>query len=244
MGAAVRVVCGPGNSLVAALRAALAGRARLRVWDRVPPPGECAIGDLLVIDLEDVGAHPPSSKTAASLQRARVILVFGEHSLDPWWAEAMRDPAISAVRLSGSERRRSVRSVVTLVLQELRGPHPEAVTELVLAREPTLRPLSACVAAVCEHPWDVRRPADLAARVHLSLKVLRHHCRALGFSRVEHFILCVRMVGYEQLVVRARVTPKLARRLVGLTDDWSNLRRQLERATRASPAAARCLGKR
>lgn len=244
MGAIVHLVCDPGNSLVAALRAGLVGRARLRVWGRLPPPDECAIGDLLVIDLEDVGARSPSPKTAASLQRAQVILAFGEHSLDPWWAEAMRDPAISAVRLSGSERRRSVRSVVTLVLQELRGPLPDAVTELVLSREPTLRPLSACVASVCEHPWDIRRPADLAASVHLSLRVVRHHCRALGFSRVEHFILCVRMVAYEQLVARARVTPKLARRLVGLTDDWSNLRRQVKRATRVSPAAARYLGKR
>jgi hypothetical protein len=146
--------------------------------------------------------------------------------------------------LNSGERTRGFLPVVTLVLNELRGPLPEALTEFVLSREPTLRSLAECVAAVCEHPWNIRRPADLAAHARLSLRVLGHHCRALGFSRVEHFILCVRMVAYEQLVARARVTPKLARTLVGLTDDWSNLRRQLERATRASPAAARCLGKR
>jgi len=243
LGAVVHLVCDPHSDLVAAVRAVLVGHARLRRWDRVPPPDECAAGDILVIDLEDAGARPPTANGAASLQRARVVLVLGERALDPWWAEAMRDPAVSAVRLSSGERTRGFRPVVTLVLNELRGPSPEVVTELILDREPDLHSLAACVRAVCEDPWGIRRPLDLATRTQLSLRFIRHRCRVLGFSRVEHFILCVRMVGFEQLVARARVTLMTARRMVGLTNDFSNLRRQLDRALSASPAAARYLRK-
>jgi hypothetical protein len=89
------------------------------------------------------------------------------------------------------------------------------------------------VAIVCAHPWLVRRPRDLADLSHTSLRILKLDCLNLGFTRVEHFIVYVRAIAYEQLVARG-LSARDARRISGFSDP-SNMRRHLRRALRRSP---------
>jgi len=206
----------------------------------MPVPSQLELGSLLILDVEALGPALPRDLDAF-VARAGVVLVLGEHPIPSAWADLLRDRALSAVRLDQAARGRDYRPVVTLVLERLRGPSAAALAAMVLAREPTLRPLKSCVEALCESPWQVRRPADLAHHAHAPLGILKRRCHALGFARVEHFILSIRMVAYEQLLAQMRLTPAHARTLVGLTDDASNVRRQVRRAIRGSPGAARAL---
>jgi hypothetical protein len=236
----VHVVSEPGSTLATELRLALAGLAQVAVWHTMPVPTQLELGTLLVLDVDVLGPALPHD-LEAFVARAGVVLVLGERPIPAAWADLLRDRALSTVRLDQAARRRDYRPVVTLILERLRGPPAAAIAAIVLNREPTLHPLKSCVAALCEAPWQVRRPLDLAHHAHTTLGVLKRRCHALGFARVEHFILSVRMVAYEQLLAQMRLTPAHARTLVGLTNDASNVRRQVRRAIRGSPAAAHAL---
>jgi len=236
----VHLVSESGSTLAAELRRALAGLARLAVWHAMPASAQVELGSLLVVDVDALGPALPRDLDAF-VARAGVVLVLGEHPIPSAWADLLRDQALGAVRVDQAARRRDYRPVVTLILERLRGPPAAAIAAMVLNREPTLRPLKSCVEALCEGPWQVRRPKDLAHHVHTTLGVLKRRCHAVGFARVEHFILSVRMVAYEQLLAQMRLTPAHARTLVGFTDDASNVRRQVRRAIRGSPGAAHAL---
>lgn len=124
---------------------------------------------------------------------------------------------------------------VRVVPQVICVPEPAAITALVLAREPALAPLGALVQLVCERPWHIRRPRDLAAACGHSVRTVRRQVGRVGFLRVEHFLTCVRHVALEQLATCLQLSLPAARRLVGIADR-ANARRQLRRARRSTPA--------
>jgi AraC-like DNA-binding protein len=126
-------------------------------------------------------------------------------------------------------------ALTTALLERYAGPLYEIDAGRLLELEPVLRPVEPYVRLVCGHPWLVRRPRDLADLAHCSLRTLKVDCLALGFRRVEHFILYVRAIAYEQLIARG-LPARDARRLSGFTDP-SNMRRHVRRALRHSPAA-------
>src|SRR5258708_23964927 len=206
----------------------------------MPAATQVDLGSLLVLDVDALGSALPRDLDAF-VARANVVLVIGELPMPAAWADLLRDRALSAVRLDQAARQRGFRPVVTIVLERLRGPSAAAIAAMVLDREPTLRTVKPYVAALCEAPWQVRRPVALAHHAHTTLGVLKRRCHAIGFARVEHFILSVRMVAYEQLLAQMRLTPAQARTLVGLTDDASNVRRQVRPSIRGSPGAAPAL---
>ena len=119
----------------------------------------------------------------------------------------------------------------------LGGPSGSELAKLVLAGGAVFRALEPLVEAVCSQPWRIRHPRDLAAAVEVPLTWLRRICCDAGFNRVEHFIVCVRVVAYEQLVVTGRMARSAARRRVGF-DDPSNMRRHFSRALQRSPGIA------
>ena len=115
--------------------------------------------------------------------------------------------------------------------------------DLLLGRasaEPALRSLRSLVEAVCTDPWSIRRPHHLAIRCRMSLAAVKRQCVSAGFARVEHCILCIRLLAYEQLVVVEHMPARRARLLAGF-DDPSNMRRHVRRAAGRSPLVARAL---
>jgi len=74
----------------------------------------------------------------------------------------------------------------------------------------------------------------------MTLGALRHQCAQLGFTRVEHFIICVRLLAYSELVATERFPIRTARALAGFGDP-SNMRRHARRAARHSSMIKRAL---
>jgi len=114
-------------------------------------------------------------------------------------------------------------------------PRADTIAGLVLEREPALVPLGGLVRLVCERPWQIRRPRDLAAACGHSVRTVRRQVAQVGFLRVEHFLTCVRHVALEQLAAHLHLPLPAARRIVGIADR-ANARRQLRRARRSTPA--------
>jgi len=110
------------------------------------------------------------------------------------------------------------------------------LARLVLEQEPVFQPVAPLVELVCQHPWRIRRPRDLAQHTGIRLGSLKRQLAELGFHRVEHFIVCVRMVALEQLMTREPVEIAEARWRVGI-GDTTNARRQLRRAKKSSKDA-------
>jgi hypothetical protein len=126
-------------------------------------------------------------------------------------------------------------SLQILSPEAFRAPAGSAIASLVLQREPALASLDTLVRLVCERPWQIRRPRDLAAACGHSVRTVRRRVAKVGFLRVEHFLTCVRHVALEQLSTCLHLTLPQARRLVGIADR-ANARRQLRRARRSTPA--------
>jgi transcriptional regulator GlxA family with amidase domain len=74
----------------------------------------------------------------------------------------------------------------------------------------------------------------------MSLAAVKRQCVSAGFARVEHCILCIRLLAYQQLVVVEHLPVRTARLLAGF-DDPSNMRRHVRRAAGRSPFVGRVL---
>jgi transcriptional regulator GlxA family with amidase domain len=167
-------------------------------------------------------------------------LVLGDNLIDPSWVELACLPQVRVLKCREDHGQICYDAIVAEVLERILGPTAESIATLVLRTEPTLDPVGALVQAVCIEPWRIRRPRDLAKRCAISLAELRRRCVKVGFTRVEHFMICVRLVAYEQLVAIARLPLTTARLLAGFTDP-SNMRRHIKRAARRSPPVAHAL---
>jgi hypothetical protein len=231
------------------LDTAVSGGARVRHWTTAPAPEQVRPGDQIVVDLTagepsgwsggdggDGGGGPDA--IARLTQAADVWLVTGVELVPGSWLTLSRDPRVRLVSPgSGPD---PLAGLVKELAQQVQAPTGAEVARLVLERTPLLDPVAPFVTAVCEQPWRVRRPHDLAAAVGLSRHRVLQSCRALGFERVEHFITAVRMVALSLLTAERRLSLAVARHTLGITDT-SNARRQLERARHRSGAALRQL---
>jgi hypothetical protein len=130
--------------------------------------------------------------------------------------------------------------LVAAIEAETSGPTGAEIAAHVLERETRFAPVLEVVKAICERPWETRRPAELARIAGMRLPALKQAVGDLGFRRVEHFIVAVRLIAFEEVVGRLRVPPQRARRMVGLIDR-ANVSRQLQRARAGSPGAFRGL---
>jgi hypothetical protein len=239
--AAVWVVSSPRSTLFAELEARLEGRARLVRADRPPQVGAVDGIDTVIIDLD----QPP-----APLDPLEVLSLHGRLDISllrcsratvthPGWVRVARHANVTLLECDPMDRANALDHLAAVLLQRLGTWDAVALGALVLAREPALSAAAPLIRAICARPWGIRRPRDLAASDGMTMSGLKRLLGRLGFNRVEHFIVYVRYVLFEQLAAR-EVPLATARRLAGI-GDRSNLRRQLLRAHRGSPRALRSI---
>lgn len=229
----VHILSPPGRPL-ATLCGALRPAVHVRNWAATPPAHEVRAGDIVVVDL--TYPQPPVDLRSLDLllRRATLCLIPGDSPISPHWLDLASQPDVHVLGgRTGDER-------VMKLLCFVQGPSGSCIADLVLSAEPALRSLRALVEAVCIDPWSIRRPCHLAIRCRMSLAAVRRQCVSAGFARVEHCILCIRLLAYEQLVVLENLPVRTARLLAGF-DDPSNMRRHLRRAAGRSPLVARAL---
>jgi hypothetical protein len=234
--AVIHVVSRERNGLYRVLAQDLAGLMHLRLWDSAPAPDRVEATDLILVDLVD----PPEPLSAEAflplLDHATLWLVTGEADVAPAWVDLAARTTTRVVPCSTEERAAGFLPVVSMLQNEFARQTGRRLARLVLEHEPVFRGVEALVELVCQHPWRVRRPKDLAMLTGQRIDQLKESIARIGFHRVEHFIVTVRMVGFEQLMARQRLPLPVARRLVGIGDP-SNTRRQLRRARNKSGEA-------
>jgi AraC-like DNA-binding protein len=217
------------NGLSRSVTDGLGHLAAVHIWRSLPRPASISAGTMVVIDLADPPPDARPRELLPLLSRTDAWLLLGKRSVQPAWLEVVQHPRVRVVS--------SPTALVADLLDRLRGLAGTSIAELVLEHEPGLQRLGGYVRAICSHPWRIRRPRDLAALAGDSLRQLKWRCQAEGFTRVEHFIVCVRAVALAQLRACRGLTTAAARALVGFQDP-SNMRRHLGRALQRSPRAA------
>ncbi len=229
----VHILSPPGRPL-ANLYGALRPTVHVRNWAAAPPPHEVRSGDFVVVDLTNPLPFVEVRSLDLLLRRATLCLIPGDSPISPHWLELASEHGVHVLRgRTGDER-------VTRLLCLVHGPSGSCIADLVLSAEPALRSLRSLVEAVCFDPWSIRRPRHLAVRCRMSLAAVKRQCVSAGFARVEHCILCIRLLAYKQLVVLEHLPVRTARLLAGF-DDPSNMRRHGRRAAGRSPLVARVL---
>lgn len=226
--------------LFALLSHAFRSVASVRWWTSVPAIAAIRAGDLLVIDLLDGGRLLEPNAVARASVRARTILVPGTSAIAPEWLEASRNERVHVARCPGCASRERFVKVIAAIESEMSGPTGAEIANHVLSRDVRFAAVAGVVRVICEQPWETRRPAALAVLAGVGLPTLKRTIGELGFRRVEHFIVAVRLIAFEDLVSQQRMSPQRARRTVGLIDP-SNVSRQLRRARAGSPEAFRGL---
>lgn len=236
----VHVVASARTSLLTGLEERLGSHARVLHHTRLPGAKAVHSTDILVIDLDDAAESPDAPNLLPLLTRLEVWLVAGERDVSPSWQDAVRWPGVKLTHCDTAERASGFDSVASGLLRRIVGPTGPEIAALVLAREPGLAGVAPMVRALCERSWEIRHPKQLAAALGTRLPALKRSLSEIGFERVEHFMIYVRWVAFEQIMAVHRLRAPLASRLAGITD-LSNLRRQLDRARRGSARALRRL---
>jgi hypothetical protein len=201
-----------------------------RHWAAAPPAQEVRPGDVVVIDLTNPHAAIEPRRVQPLLGCVTLCLLPGNAPIHPHWLDFASHPGVQILTTSWRDE----------LLRLIQGPGGDRIAELVLDAEPALDPLKPLVEAVCRDPWAIRRPRDLAMRTRISLAAVRRQCTQVGFLRIEHFILCVRLLAYHELVATERLPARTARALAGFGDP-SNMRRHAQRAALRSPLVERAL---
>lgn len=201
----------------------------IRLWRAMPRPAALAPGSLVVVDLANPVDNSDPRDLLPALNKVDVWLVLGKQAVDPGWLEIVRYPRVNVIT--------SPAALVNELGVRGRGASSQRTAAFVLEKEPALLRLAVYVHAICTHPWRIRHPRDLAVVVGEGLRNVKERCHAEGFTRVEHFIVCVRAIALEQLRQHQGLTIAAARNAVGF-EDPSNMRRHLGRALLRSPEAA------
>jgi len=221
---------GPVDSACATMCRALPSKVDARHWAAPPPAQEVRPGDVVVVDLTNPHAAIEPRRLQPLIGCTTLCLVPGSAPINPQWLDFASQPGVHVLTTSWRDG----------LLRMIHGPGGDRIAQLVLDAEPALDPLKPLVEALCQDPWSIRRPRDLAARCRMTLGALRRQCGRLGFTRVEHFIICVRLLAYSELVATERLPIRTARMLAGFGDP-SNMRRHAHRAALRSAMVERAL---
>ncbi len=232
----VHVIVARRDGLANALERALWPDVRVQRWDVVPSLNQVCRDDVVIVDLADLPAATPKEKAAPA--GLRIYLVLGNTPVPPDWVAMLAEPPerVRLIRCSNAARLTGFRPVVAAVKEIVQGPTPDDIAALVLGAEPVLVSAQHLVGTLLRRPWDVRRPRDLARHAGMSMGEVKEVIGSIGFMRVEHFVITVRLVAYEELTAKRKVPTVVARALAGI-GDTSNWRRQIGRARRNSPLA-------
>ncbi len=234
----MHVLSRPRSGLARALSRALQPEAVVRAWEAFPRLSDIAATDTVVADLCDFPGSPDADPLRGLLSRADLWLLVEKGVPYAEFIHVLARADARVVTCTTAERSEGFVRLATALAARLEGPPSDDFAELVLSREPLLRPLTDLVRAVCARPREIRRPRDLAGAVGMRLTALKRRIAELGFTRAEHFIIAVRTIACEQLLHQRGVPLQVARRLTGIGEP-SNHRKQLARAMDHSPQAMR-----
>src|SRR6266545_952210 len=236
----LHVIAHDCTALAALLQERLGSNVRVRRYVAVPPHHAISSGAVMVVYLDSPHTNVDPRRLLPFLDGHDIWLAYGNGKISAEWLDAVRWPNVRFVHCDAMDCEVGVRPLADALVKRVSGPGADEILALVLAKEPSLGGLESLVRALCENPWRVRHPVQLAAAAGNSLLHVRRTLRQRGFHRVEHFITYVRWVIYEQLVVIRRLHSAVAEHLAGITDR-SNWHRQLLRARGGSPRGLRGL---
>ena len=209
-------------------------------WESFPRLSEVRATDIVVADLADFPSGADLDRLRGLLDCSDLWLVVDEGVAYAEFLQVLAGTTTHVFACTPHDRSDGFRSLARALGERLQGPPVHEIAELVLSKEPVLRSVEGLVRAICSRPHDIRRPRDLASAGSLRISDLKRRVATLGFTRIEHFIVTVRTVAYEQLVVQRKLPVQVARRLSGITDP-SNHRREMGRALTNSPNATKRL---
>jgi hypothetical protein len=232
----VHLVARSSEPLHSILGKALGSVGRILHWQSIPKLNLLKAGDTIVVDLLEENPTVDAASVNRLPKSLTLLLVTGDRRIDPEWIEVAVQSNARLVRW----RHESPRELITEIELAAHTISGMEIAQLVTEREPAFKGLEALVVSVCEHPWEVRHPKDLALASGFRFQRIRNMCQTRGFHRVEHFIVAVRMVALEGLIGPQRVPSGIAQMLVGISDA-TNARRQLRRARSGSPGAFKSL---
>jgi hypothetical protein len=227
----VHLVAGTRSSLGRAIDESLPTIA-VRAWSGPDSFLHVERGDLVLIDLADPTVPIASVPLERLLKRTETWLLASREHPSSLALAALRPPRarVFLVESYGNHHYGAIVDKLRYRLgNEERG---NALSASLLVRQECLVGVADLVKAICTCPKTVRRPRDLSAAVGLELETLRSRVGELGFCRIEHFIIAVKMVALEQLSIGG-IRHSAARAFLGL-DDSTNARRQFRRATARS----------
>jgi hypothetical protein len=235
--ALVHVIGGGRSGLAVALKRALEPEARVRAWESFPRLSEIGATDIVVADLPDFPSRTNPDQLRNLIDCADLWLVVEDSVGYSEFLKMLAGTTVHVLSCTLADRNEGFSRIARALNEKLRGPPVHDIAELVLSKEPVLHVVGDLVRTICARPRDIRHPRDLARACGLRLTALKRCIVPIGFTRVEHFIVAVRTVAYEQLVAQRKLPIQIARRLSGITDP-SNHRRELGRALKNSPTAA------
>ncbi len=236
----LHVIAARSVGLTRALERAATAELLVRGWQALPPSGAIDSGDLILLDLDDLPTAVRPEGLASAIIRRQVCVVAGDGLVGGAWLPVVADGVVQVIACPSRERATGYHPVLAWLAACLRRPSGHEIAEAILRSEAWLTPLGELVELVCRHPWEVRRPRQLAVLAAMTPHALKVICAAQGFARVEHFITDVRMVGVERLMTEWQLHQSVAHTLIGVKD-YSNFRRQLDRAKCGSRPAWRRL---
>jgi hypothetical protein len=228
-----------GAAVLLGLRRGLDAIASVVAWCPDSRPSSVSPGDIVLVDLDLAPAILPGALETILRHDANVSLISGTKPVAPHWLEFINRSGVTVLALR--DQSKGLNSVLAELHAAIEGPPGPDLAQHLIDAQPVLLQLGDLVRAVCTHPWRIRRPRDLAKLTSISLAQLRNLCVGAGFTRVEHFIVCIRALAYERLVVIHRMSRAAARLRVGF-DDPSNMRRHFFRALERSPRVAIAIG--
>ena len=226
------------ETLATALSDSLAGKVKARVVPASRIPALSSPLDLIVVDFANLPSQASAHEALIWAQGDAFWALVGSRPLMPEWIPVLRHSGVHVISISQATL--DIRELSMALREVVCRTGCDSLVDLVLRAEPFLKRLEPAVHAILANPWTLRRPRDLASYLEMGFADLRSLCRSVGFRRVEHLLIAVRMIAFEQLVARAGTTVRIAREAVGI-DDPSNARKQLNRARRYSRTAFRSL---
>ena len=214
----------------------------VRHWESAVNLKSVFPGDLVVVDLSDMGARVAVSDAGAWPAQVATVLISGDEPVHPTWLSFASRRDVTVVGKSGGQSGDPYGPVASAVVEATRELSAGELARRLLESYPGLAPAAQLVRAVCERPCAVRRPRDLGRDAGMNMGTVRTLARTVGFRRTEHLISVVREGLIEEIAGATGLPRMTCLRLAGVTDS-SNHRRQLARARLGSQGAfSRALG--
>lgn len=192
--------------------------------------------DVVLVDLPELPEGFDGLALEPILRAHQIWLVTDERPVWGGWLELSR----SVARVIYSNRNHPdqlYRRIVGDLLLYLAAWEPTSLAACAVQLDPRLRRAVGLVTKLLEHPWEIRRPNQLAESSGMSMRRLKKQSIECGFDRVEHLITCARFAAAQALIRDRPCSASAARRIVGV-EDPSNFRRQLGRARSAAHPSA------